>query len=35
LPTAAALAGYLAEGISSLNRAPTLAAMDLLIDPTK
>jgi protease-4 len=30
LPTAAGLAGYLAEGISSLNRTPALTVMDLL-----
>jgi protease-4 len=34
LPTAAGLAGYLAEGITSFNRAPALATMDLLIDVT-
>jgi protease IV len=34
LPTAAGLAGYLAEGVTSLNRTPSLAAMDLLIDTT-
>jgi hypothetical protein len=31
LPTAAALAGYLAEGVSLLNRTPALAATDLLL----
>jgi protease-4 len=30
LPTAASLAGYLAEGINSLNRTPALTVMDLL-----
>jgi protease-4 len=33
LPTAAGLAGYLSEGLTVLNRAPALAAMDLLIGP--
>jgi protease IV len=32
LPTAAALAGYLADGVKLLNRAPALALMDLLTD---
>ena len=32
LPTAAGLAGYLAEGITSLNRTAVLAAMNLLFD---
>jgi protease-4 len=31
LPTAAALAGYLVDGVALLNRTPTLAAMDLLL----
>jgi len=32
LPTAAALAGYLADGVATLNRTPALALLDLLTD---